>query len=136
MAETFMKKRGLSFWLTALSVVLAAGMLIVYSKTGISTFTPTLSGKVRLLLCICIALGVLLCVFEVKNLKYVLYLLLLWTLLEFLVYEMSYISNVVVGIDGNFFSTGFIATAVLGLLSCILALVSAIVQTKEIGSGK
>lgn len=136
MAETFMKKRGLSFWLTALSVVLAAGMLIVYSKTGISTFTPTLSGKVRLLLCICIALGALLCVFEVKNLKYVLYLLLLWTLLEFLVYEMSYISNVVVGIDGNFFSTGFIATAVLGLLSCILALVSAIVQTKEIGSGK
>lgn len=129
-------KRGISFLFILASTVMASAMLIVYCKTGISTFTPALSGRVRILLGICIALGVLLCVFEVKNGKYVLYLLLLWTLLEFLLYEASYISNVFVGIDGNSFSAGFLATAVLGLLSCLSVLVSAILQKREFGSGK
>lgn len=134
--RTVRAKRGISFWFTLLATILAVIMLAVYIKTGISTFTPTLSEKVKTLLCICIVLGVLLCIFEVKNGKYALYLLLLWTWLEFLIYEASYISNVVVGIDGNSFSTGFILTALTGFLSCIFALVSAIVQKQEVGSGK
>lgn len=134
--KTVTGKRGISFLFILASTILAAVMLIAYTKTGISTFTPTLSGKVRLLLGICIALGALLCVFELKNGKYVLYLLLLWTLLEFLIYEASYISNVFVGIDGNSLSAGFLTTTVSGLLACLTALISAILQKKEFGSGK
>ena len=129
------RKRGISFWLLLLATILAAAMLVVYTKTGISTFTPTLSGKVRILLGVSMIVGALLCFFEVKNGKYVFYLLLLWTWLEFLLYEASYISNVVVGIDGNSFSSGFILTALCGLLSCVFALISAIVQKQEFGSG-
>lgn len=126
------RKRDASFWFTLMAVVLTAVMLIVYWKTGISTFTPSLSSKVRILLGINLILGVLLCLIEVKNGKYVFYLLMLWTWLEFLIYEASYISNVVVGIDGNSFSTGFIITAVSGLLACVCALIGAIIQKDEI----
>ena len=128
------RKRGISFWFTLLATVLAACMLLIYSKTGISTFTPTLSVKVRTLLGVCIVIGILLCLFEVKNGKYAFYLLLLWTWLEFLLYEVSYISNVLVGIDGNSLSTGFLLTALSGLFACVFALASAIVQKQEFGS--
>lgn len=126
-------KRGISLVFILASTILSAVMLIVYSKTGISTFTPTLSGKVQTLLGVCIVLGVILSIFEIKNGKYVLYLLLLWTWLEFLLYEASYISNVMVGIDGNSFSTGFLLTVASGLLACLSALVSAIIQKREFG---
>lgn len=134
--RTVKEKRGISFGFTLLSTIFAVGMLVIYTKTGISTFTPTLSTKVKNLLYVCIVLGILLCIFEIKNGKYALYLLLLWTWLEFLIYEASYISNVVVGIDGNSFSVGFILTALFGFLACIFALVSAILQKREVGSGK
>lgn len=129
-------KRGISFWFILISTISAAVMLIVYSHTGISTFTPILSHKVQMLLGICIVFGILLIIFEVKNGKYALYLLLLWTWLEFLLYEASYISNVLVGIDGNSFTTGFLFTVLSGLSAWLSALISAIIQKKEFGSQK
>ena len=109
-------------------------MLISYSLTGTNTFTPSLSGKVIAMIWACIALSAVLLVIEIKNGKYLLYLLSFWTFLSFLVYNASYISNVMVGIDGNLFSTGFLLTAGASLLSWALALVSAILQKKEIGA--
>lgn len=126
-------KRSISFLFIALGVAFSAAMLIAYTLSGISTFTPVLSTKVIALEGICIGVGVLLALFEVKNAKYGLYLLSLWAWLEFLFYEASYISNVLVGIDGNQFSTGFILTAVFGLLAWVCTLVSAILQKQELG---
>lgn len=126
-------KRSISFLFIALGVAFTAAMLITYALSGISTFTPVLSTKVIVLESICIGLGVLLALFEVKNGKYGLYLLSLWAWLEFLFYEASYISNVLVGIDGNQFSIGFILTTVFGLLAWVCILVSAILQKRELG---
>ncbi|MGN0747916.1 MAG: hypothetical protein ACI4ML_14715 [Aristaeellaceae bacterium] len=110
-------------------------MLIAYTQTGTNTFTPVLSGQVLALMGACLALGALLAVVEIKNGKYLLYLLSFWTWLKFLVYNASYIANVLVGIDGNLFSAGFLLSAAAGLLGWALALVSAILQRQEVGSG-
>lgn len=127
-------KRGMSFYFLVAALVCTVVMLITYLKTGTNTFTPALSGKVITHLWVCIALSVLLGILEVKNGKYLLYLLSFWTWLEFLVYNASYISNVCVGIDGNLFSAGFLLTAIAGLLSWVMALLSAILQKQEVGS--
>lgn len=126
-------KRSISLLLIVLGVVFTAVMLIIYLWSGISTFTPVLSTKVIMLESICIGVGILLALFEVKNGKFGLYLLSLWAWLEFLFYEASYISNVLVGIDGNQFSMGFILTAVSGLLAWVCILASAILQKQELG---
>ncbi len=126
-------RRDGSFYFLLASLVLALIMLLTYITTGTNTFTPNLSDRVIGMLGGCIALGVLMAVFEVKNGKYLLYLLTLWTWLEFLVYNASYISNVLVGIDGNLFSTGFLTAAGCGLLSWAAALVAAIMQKNEVG---
>lgn len=126
-------KRSIPFLFIALGVAFSAAMLIAYALTGISTFTPVLSTKVIVMESICIDIGVLLVLFEVKNGKYGLYLLSLWTWLEFLFYEASYISNVLVGIDGNQFSIGFILTVIFGLLAWVCTLISAILQKQELG---
>ncbi len=126
-------KRSIPFLFIAQGVAFSAAMLIAYALTGISTFTPVLSTKVIVMESICIDIGVLLVLFEVKNGKYGLYLLSLWTWLEFLFYEASYISNVLVGIDGNQFSIGFILTVIFGLLAWVCTLISAILQKQELG---
>lgn len=134
MKERVTDKRGISFCFLLASLVCTVIMLMAYTKTGTNTFTPVLSSKVITHLWVCIGMSVLLGILEIKNGKYLLYLLSFWTWLEFLVYNASYISNVLVGIDGNLFSVGFLLTAIAGLLSWALALVSAIVQKREVGS--
>lgn len=129
-------KRGKPFALMVLAALSFIAMLVIYLLTGTSTFNPVLSRKVLALMGICIAAGLLLSAVEIKNGKYVLYLLGLWMWLEFLVSQSSYISNVLVGIDGNQFSIGFLMTTVTGLLSWCCVLISAIIQKKEIETGR
>ena len=125
-------EKGVSFWFLAASFLCALAMLILYTRTGSNTFTPALSGKVTAVLWICLALAAALALFEIKNGKYILYLLAFWVWLEFLVYNASYISNVMVGIDGNMFSAGFVLTAAAGLLAWACALASAVLQKNEV----
>lgn len=142
MAESFIQKikkgisekRGVSFYFLAVSLVFSLAMLILYTRTGTNTFTPVLSNQVIVMVWGCVVLAAALCILEIKNIKYVLYLFSLWTWLTYLVFNASYISNVLVGIDGNLFSVGFLITAAFGMLAWVFALVSAIVQKQEIGS--
>ena len=113
------------------AAMLSIAVLVLYSATGRNTFTPVLSSTVITMLWICIILGILLCVFEIKILKHALYLLIFWTWLEYISDQMSYISNVLVGIDGNSFHAGFIAAVICGLLAWICALISANIQKGE-----
>lgn len=136
LSDLIVGKRGISFYLTLLSILFTAAMLIVYTRTGITSFTPVLSGKVLTLLWVCAFLGAALSVLEIKMGKYALYLMLLWMWLEYLFYHASYISNVLVGIDGNSFGAGFLAAAALGLLAWLTALLAAIIQKNEIGSAQ
>ena len=143
MAETLFQKikqgasgkRGLSFAFLAASLLCVLAALLAYLRTGTNRFTPALSGAVIGLLGACAALSALLCVFEIKNGKYILYLLELYTWLKLLVFNAAYISNVLVGIDGNRFTPGFLLAVGAGLLGWALVLTSAILQKTEIGPG-
>lgn len=127
------RRRDASFVLSAAALVLTAAMLIAYALTGTSTFTPVLSGKVLALMGVCIFLDAVFTLFEVKLGKYAMYLMGLWMWLEYLLSQLSYISNVLVGIDGNQFSVGFLMTVAFGLLAWVAALASAILQKVEWG---
>ena len=141
MAETLFQKikqgasgkRGLSFAFLAASLLCSIATLGAYLRFGSTSFTPVLSGAVIGLLGACAALSALLCVFEIKIGKYMLYLLGLLAWLKLLVYNAAYISNVLVGIDGNRFTPGFLLAAGAGLLAWALALASAILQKTEFG---
>lgn len=121
-----------STWLALAALVLTIVMLVSYCLTGKSTFTPVLSTKVLGMMGACILLNALFTRFAVKLGKYAMYLLGLWTWLEFLLSQLSYISNVLVGIDGNLFSVGFLLTTVAGLFAWIAALASAVRQKEEV----
>lgn len=129
-------KRGISFYFIAASFVCALVTLILYLTTGITSFTPVLSGKVLALMWINLILNFAVAVVEVKPAKYAAYVIGLWAWLEFVISEMAYITNVFVSIDGNSFSVTFILTVVFGALSYVFALVSAILQREELGSAK
>lgn len=127
-------KRGIPFYFMAASVLSAVIMLILYRTTGVTEFTPVLNGKVIALITAFIVLAVLLTVFEVKVLKYGLYLFGLFMWLEYVTSEVNYIANVFVSIDGNSFTPSFILTVLFGLLAWACVLASAILQKPEIGS--
>ncbi|MGN0754951.1 MAG: hypothetical protein ACI4ME_10890 [Aristaeellaceae bacterium] len=127
------QKRSIPFALMLVAAACTAAMLVTYALTGVNTFTPVLSEKVMALESVCAVLCVLLALFEIKNAKYGLYLISLWAWLEYLFYNASYMSNVVVGIDGNQFSVGFLLTVIFGLLAWGCTLFSAILQKQELG---
>lgn len=125
-------RRGASFFLSAFSLIMTLAMLAAYCLSGKSTFTPALSAKVLTMLGLCAGMDAVFTLFEVKLGKYAGYLLGLWAWLEFLLCQASYISNVLVGIDGNRFSMGFLLTVLFGLLGWLAALVSAILLKSEV----
>lgn len=127
-------KRGISFYFSLACLVCMTISLILYNTTGVTTFTPELSGKVLALMYACIIVSALVCVFEIKIAKYALYMLCLAAWLEHLLSESFFISNVFVGIDGNSFSAEFICAVVFGLLGWATALVSAILQKDGAGN--
>ncbi len=125
------QRRDASSHLAVTALVLTVVMLVSYCLTGRSTFTPVLSAKVLVMLGGCILLDAVFSLLEVKLGKFAMYLLGLWTWLEFLLSQLSYISNVLVGIDGNQLSIGFLLTTISGLLAWIAALLSAVRQKSE-----
>ena len=60
-----------------------------------------------------------------KPVRYVAYLVELYAFLMFVFSQVTYIANVLVSIDGNTFTAGFILTAVFFVAAAILTLVSA-----------
>lgn len=111
-------------------MVIAA--LCLYTQTGKTEFTPELSAAVIIPLVAALAIGVFSLVFEIKLVKYGLFLAALCAWFEFFASQVNYLANVLVSIDGTQISTGFLATAVIGALAWIFSLVSAILQKSEI----
>ena len=124
-------KRRLPFIFAIAAEAFLIAAFILYIAAGKNTFTPVLSSKVITMMWISMILGMILCVFEIKILKHALFLLTFWTWLEYIFDQMSYISNVLVGIDGNSFHIGFIGTILCGLMAWVCALLSANMQKGE-----
>lgn len=124
--------KSVRFWLTVLSFICAVVTLILYVTMGKNEFNTELSGKVIAFYCIIIAASVFLCVMEIRYGKFIVYLLGLVAWLEYFVTQINYIANVFTAIDGSTFSVAFIMTVIFGALVWLAALVSAILQKKNI----
>ncbi len=133
----FFKTKKIGYYFLLPAFVSALAGLVLYLRTGVTIFTPTLSDSVIISLAIGLFLNAVLFVFEIKTLKYGLYLLFLYSCLSFLASQATYIANVLVSIDGTTFSSSFIAEALLLALAWIFALISAILMPyRTFGSRK
>lgn len=70
-------------------------------------------------------------IIEIKEGKYLSFVLMLWCWLSYFITQVNYIANLIADIDGNSISVAFVSTVLLGAFSWAFALVSAILQKKN-----
>lgn len=137
-AEKAAKKKSIGYYLLIPAVLLGAAGLTAYVKSGVTEFTPSLSTEVIA----AYAAGIGLCLFslgrEWKAVKFCAYLAFLYAFLQSICVQATYVANVIVSIDGNSFSAGFLTMAVCSLLAVITAFASTCMQRKVLvcASGK
>ena len=124
--KEFLSKKGAGYWLVLPAFLCALAALILYNKTGVTEFNPSLSKPA--LICLWISMGLMLVslVIDLKPLRYLAYLVCLYGFFASLSSQATYIANVFVSIDGNTFTAGFLATLILYLLAFVLMLLSGI----------
>lgn len=124
----FIKKKGISLYFGVAALLCAVVGLILYIATGKTVFTPKLNGAVIALLLVGIALNAATLVYDLKLMKYAGYLVYLFSFLQYVRIEVSYIANVFVSIDGTKFTAAFIFTFLLILVATVVSLISAILK--------
>ena len=124
--KKFLAAKGVGYYLTLVACVLAAIALVLYGENGITKFSAKLDTSAIVCLWITIVLLAGSLVYELKQVKFAAYFVCLFGFFGFIRSQATYIANVFVAIDGNTFSEGFIATAVIFFLAFVFALLSAI----------
>lgn len=123
---SFFQNKGLGFFLALPAAICAAAAALLYQKTGVTEFSPVLYSSAVYTAWAAAAVSVLSIFFHWKVLKYCSYLLILYSFIQYISSQATYIVNVFVSIDGTSFSSGMVATASAYLLAIVLALVAAI----------
>lgn len=128
---SFFKNRKGNYYLIIASFLLALCGLIVYIKTGTNDF----SLKINTTVIVSCIIGLVFCFIPIIINKFRILYFFPWfcfffAFLNFITSQVNYIANVLVSIDGSSLSAGFLATAILLLLSAICSLISGCL-TKE-----
>ncbi len=130
--KNFLKKRGASLWLALVAIFFGVAAYFLYSKYGVTEFSPTLDKSAVIAVWIGVALGLVGIVTNWKPVKVLSYLAYFYALFGFINSQATYVANIFVAIDGTTFSKGFIMTAAAFVLAIITALVTVIVtKTKK-----
>ena len=124
--KNFFAGKGVGYYLTLPALICAIAALILYSQTGVTQFSVSLSGTVIASLCVAMGLCLASLILDFRPVRYAAYLVCLFSFLSYVHTQVDYIGNVFVGIDGNSFTAGFIATVISFVLAFLLMLVSAI----------
>lgn len=145
--KKFFADKGVGYYLTLPALVFCAVALSLYKQNGISSFSPELNGNAISYITACLVLCVISFVADtalgvvallntknsdvlarvnvcLKPIKYVAYLLCLYSFMWFIFSQVTYIANVFVAIDGYTFTSGFKNTVVFFVLSFIFVLLS------------
>lgn len=129
-AQGFFKNRTTGFYIFAVSGVTALIAAITYVlRNGdvLTTATPI----VTLLLAAGIILNILLSIKDVKPLEIVPFILYLAAFLVFIDTEITFISNVMMGIDGNIFDGAFILYSVMNVIAVAAGMAAAIMKIEK-----
>ena len=133
-AKNFFKQKGLSFYFLIGTFVFSLISLILYINTGVTIFTQELSVLVITLLSVSMILNMVLLYKEQQILIFALYILGFLAWLEFFVNQVTYITNVLIGIDEYRISMSFIMSVLFLSLNWITSLTAGIVFS--INNGK
>ena len=124
--KSFLRDKGLGYFLALPTVILAVASILLYRKNGITEFSPNLNQRAIYAAWAAAALSAASLALDHKIIKYAAYLAALYACMEFLSSQVTYIANVFVSIDGTSFSSGmlqtfgcFLAAAVVGLVAAI-----------------
>ena len=127
--KKFLSGKGVGYYLTLPALIFGILAIVMYGRTGITDFNTQLSTSA--LVCGWIGVGLLAVslVIEFRPVKYVAYLLFLYAFFAYIQTQATYIANVFVSIDGNTFTSGFIATVVFYVLSFVVTLFAAVLSS-------
>ena len=123
---SFLQNKGVGWFLAVPVAIFAAAAAILYQKTGVTEFSPALYPTALYTAWGAAALSVISLFLNWKPLKYATYLLALYSFIQYIASQATYIVNVFVSIDGTTFSSGMIATASAYLLAIVVGLIAAI----------
>ena len=123
---SFFQNKGLGFYLALPVAACAAAAVLLYCKTGVTEFSPALYPSAVWSAWAAAAISLISLCINRKPVKYLSYLLALYSFIQYLSSQATYIVNVFVSIDGTTFSSGMIATSVMYLLAIVLGLAAAI----------
>lgn len=128
--KKFLAGRSVGYYLTLPAMIFSIVAICLYVENGVTSFNPDLNVSAITYISVCLALCLISLVadlfIEIKAIKYIAYLLCLYSFMWFIYSQVTYIANVFVAIDGYGFSGGFIATAVMYVLSFVFVLLAGV----------
>ncbi|MCD8040352.1 MAG: hypothetical protein LUF82_02420 [Clostridia bacterium] len=138
--KDFFRGKRVGYYFMAGALVFGIVALILYQQTGATEFTPVLDNTVTASYIIFIVLAAAMLVYELRIVKFITQAVGLYAFLMYIVFEVNYITNLLVAIDPTELTASFVLTIVFGALAWICALVSAIMTktglTKFITKGE
>lgn len=129
-AQGFFKNKTTGFYIFAVSGAAALIAAVTYVLRGgdvLTTATPT----VTILLSVGIILNILLSIKDVKPLEIVPFILYLAAFLVFIDTEITFISNVIMGIDGNAIDGAFVLYSVMNIIAVVAGMAAAIMKIEK-----
>lgn len=127
-----LKNRGLSDIFIILALIFGVINLILYLNFGATIFNPKLSGSVTGSLISIIVISSLALLLNSKLLKYATFLVYLYSFVEYINTQVTYITNIFVGIDNTEVTSSFICLMIFFVLGLAFSLVSGILSKDEI----
>lgn len=127
--KKFLAGKGIGYYLTVPALVFCVVALCLYCKNGITSFSPELNTSAIAYICVCIALCAISLAVDFKPVKYIAYLLCLYSFMWFIYSQVTYIANVFVAIDGYTFTGEFIGTLVFFVLSFVFVLLAGVLRS-------
>ncbi len=123
LVKRFLKNKKVGWYLSVVSLILGIITLIVYTVRGGNYLSPVSNAAVALLvLAILTNLAVLVLDFKIGAfVPLILYACVVAVLLNT---EMLFITNVIFGVDGNYFETSFFTFIVTSILATIVSAVA------------
>lgn len=126
--KKFLLGKGIGYYLTLPALIFCIAAICLYVQNGVTSFNPELNPRAIAYAAVCLVLCAVSLIIDFKPIKYVAYLLCLYSFMWFIYSQVTYIANVFVSIDGYTLSGGFIATAVMYVLSSVFVLLAAVLN--------
>jgi hypothetical protein len=126
----FLEKKPYGYYFFLASALCALIAWLTYCFRGGDVLT-NIDAKVIILFAVGIVLNVLLAIKDIKPLEIVPFILYFSAILVFVDSEITFISNIAWGTDGNHIDGGFIVIALFGVLSVIAGMVASIAKIEK-----